>query len=531
MDELHKSCRIEYRPGSLVADLIHAMAAIRPHAPALFDGDRRVDYSDLAELVRRFADKAIELGLGAGDRVAVFLEKRIETVVAMFGAAHAGCAFVPVNPLLRPHQVAHILADSGARLLVTSGPRAAGLGAALAARWPGGRTLLVDDGLGPGAPWLGPAGGGRAPHRRIASDMAAIFYTSGSTGLPKGVVLSHQNIVVGARSVAGYLGNAPEDRLLAALPLSFDAGFSQLTTAFTAGASVALLNYVMPADVFRALDAHRITGLTAVPPLYAQLAGDWPAGCGAALRYFANTGGAMPGEVLRRLRAALPGAKPYLMYGLTEAFRSTYLPPEEVDRRPDSIGKAIPDVEIMVVRPDGGACAPGEVGELVHRGPLVSLGYWNAPDKTAERFRPAPGLPEGLCLPETAVWSGDMVRRDEEGFLYFVGRRDQMIKTSGNRVSPTEVEEVAFASGAVEQAVALGAPHPVLGQGIVLLVVPRGAALDRQALERHCQRELPSYMRPHLVIDRPSLPLNANGKIDRVMLAEEVRDAFAGAAR
>jgi acyl-CoA ligase (AMP-forming) (exosortase A-associated) len=380
-------------------------------------------------------------------------------------------------------------------------------------------------------PWEDCVAGSGVPraHRVIDADMAAILYTSGSTGKPKGVVLSHRNMVAGAKSVAQYLENHPGDRILAALPLSFDAGFSQLTTAFHAGASVTLINHLVPRDVIVAVERYGITGLTAVPPLWIQLAQQkWPEGTRKSLRYIANTGGRMPKATLDALRAALPNTLPYLMYGLTESFRSTYLPPAELDRRPDSIGKAIPNAEVLVVREDGTLCEPEEHGELVHRGALVSLGYWNDPEKTAERFKPAPGQPAGLVMPEIAVWSGDTVRKDEEGFLYFISRRDEMIKTSGYRVSPTEVEEVIYATGLVGEVAALGITHPVLGQAIVVLATSRsGGALDTEGLLAECRQRLPAFMVPARIIARPaSLPRNPNGKIDRKLLAEEFRTLF-----
>ncbi len=264
------------------------------------------------------------------------------------------------------------------------------------------------------------------------------------------------------------------------MPLSFDAGFSQLTTAFHAGARVVLLNYLMPRDVLKALEREKVTGLTAVPPLYIQLTQlEWPAAINRHLRYFANTGGRMPRETLNALRQRAPSAKPFLMYGLTEAFRSTYLPPDEVDRRPDSIGKAIPNAEILVLREDGSPCGPNEPGELVHRGALVGQGYWNDAAKTAERYKllptGAPGREAGLQLPEYAVFSGDNVRMDEDGFLYFIGRRDEMMKTSGYRVSPTEVEEILYATKLVGECVAFGVEHPTLGQAIqVIATMPEG---------------------------------------------------------
>jgi acyl-CoA synthetase (AMP-forming)/AMP-acid ligase II len=276
----------------------------------------------------------------------------------------------------------------------------------------------------------------------------------------------------------------------------------------------------------------RVTGLTAVPPLYIQLSQlDWPAGIDGTLRYFANTGGRMPRETLQALRSRVPSARPFLMYGLTEAFRSTYLPPEEVDRRPDSIGKAIPNAEIMVLREDGSECAVDEPGELVHRGALVGLGYWNDPEKTAERYRLLPagvgGREAGLQLPEFAVFSGDNVRRDAEGFLYFIGRRDEMMKTSGYRVSPTEVEEVLYATQMIGECAAFGIDDAALGQVIQVIVTPPdgAAGVDVPALLAACKQRMPAYMVPHGVrVAAGPLPRNPNGKIDRKALKEAWSD-------
>ena len=274
-------------------------------------------------------------------------------------------------------------------------------------------------------------------------------------------------MVTGARSVAGYLGNTPDDRLLALLSFSFDYGFSQLSTAFLVGARVVLMEYLLPQEVVRTVEREVITGLAGVPPMWIQLAAQrWPDTVAHHVRYITNSGGTMPVATLAKLRAALPSTKVFLMYGLTEAFRSTYLAPEELDRRPGSIGKAIPNAEILVLREDGSPCGPDEPGELVHCGPLVAQGYWNDPKRTAERFRPLPQAVQDRPAGEVAVWSGDVVRADAEGYLYFIGRRDEMIKTSGYRVSPTEVEEEVHASGLVADAVALGVPHARLGQAL-----------------------------------------------------------------
>ena len=528
----------------LLPELIARAAARAPAARALTSGPDSLTYGELDAGVRQFAAGLMSMGIQRGERVAIYLDKRFETVVASFGAPAAGAVFVPVNPLLKAEQVAFILQDCNVRVLVTS-PERLSLLTGVLADCPDLRQVVI---TGAGAPEVAMQAlpktlayaswaafmdhAARDGHRVIDVDMAAILYTSGSTGKPKGVVLSHRNMVAGAKSVASYLGNHAQDTLLAALPLSFDAGFSQLTTAFHSGARVVLLNYLMPRDVLKALEREQVTGLTAVPPLYIQLAQlDWPAGIDRTLRYFANTGGRMPRDTLGLLRQRVPSARPFLMYGLTEAFRSTYLPPEEVDRRPDSIGKAIPNAEILVLRDDGTPCAPGEIGELVHRGALVGMGYWNDADKTAERYKllaaDAPGREGGLQLPEYAVFSGDNVRVDEEGFLYFVGRRDEMIKSSGYRVSPTEVEEVLYGTGLVGECVAFGVEHPVIGQAIQVIATPPGAAgaqsgLDVPALLAQCRARMPAYMVPADVAVAPGpLPRNPNGKIDRKLLSTQ----------
>lgn len=521
---------------TLLPELIFRSAARDAAAPALTYGANTLSYGELADAVERFAGGLLAQGLARGERVAVYLEKRFEMVVACFGAPAAGGVFVPINPLLKPEQVGYILRDCNVRVLVTSPERLALLGETLAGCHDLRHVVVLDSeqpapdlGSLASSRWSEHLGHGRRPgHRVIDTDMLGILYTSGSTGKPKGVVLSHRNMVAGAKSVASYLENRPDDTLLAALPLSFDAGFSQLTTAFHAGARVVLLNYLLPRDVLKAIEREKVTGLTAVPPLYIQLTQlAWPETVTEHLRYFANTGGRMPRETLNALRGHLPQTKPYLMYGLTEAFRSTYLPPDEVDRRPDSIGKAIPNAEILVLREDGSPCAPNEPGELVHRGALVGMGYWNDPEKTAERYKPlpshAPGREAGLVLPETAVFSGDTVRMDEDGFLYFIGRRDEMMKTSGYRVSPTEVEEVLYATKLVGECVAFGVDDDRLGQAIQVIATPAdGGELDVAALLAECRSRMPAYMIPAgIEVRHGSLPRNPNGKIDRKTLATE----------
>jgi acyl-CoA ligase (AMP-forming) (exosortase A-associated) len=511
-----------------VHDLLAQQAAERPDAPAMSYKERTVTYAEAWASVAAVAAQLRALGITRGDRVAIYLEKRIETVVAMLAASAADGMFVPVNHVLKPAQVGHILSDSGARALITSADRLGQLAELLP-------NTAVDDVI-----VIGETPSGDAPYTlhawaeasdpvvlpqtaAIDIDPAAILYTSGSTGKPKGVVLSHRNLLVGAESVSTYLGNTADDVILSVLPLSFDAGLSQVTTAFAVGAHVVLMNYLLPREVVKLCAQYGVTGLTAVPPLWLQLAGiPWPEEATRGLRYFANTGGRMPGATLDALRGIFPQAAPYLMYGLTEAFRSTYLDPAEVDRRPDSIGKAIPNAEILVLRPDGTRCEPGEEGELVHRGALVALGYWNDPVRTAERYRLVHHAGEEWRAPERAVWSGDTVVADEEGFLYFVGRVDDMIKTSGYRVSPTEIEEAAYGTGLVRDAVALGVADPTLGQRIVLIATPTRPELDVAALTTALRQALPLYMVPGTIDVRDELPRSPNGKFDRNLLKAEV---------
>ena len=513
--------------------LVESSARSAGGRPAVTYKGETLTYSQLWQSVLATACGLRGLGLARGDRVGVFLEKRLETVQALLGASAGGGAFVPVNPLLRAQQVAYVLRDCGARVLITSADRLDLLREELASCPDLEHVVVVDT---RGEPPVVEGAGytvwqwehlpvvNCAAFVGIDLDLAAVLYTSGSTGKPKGVALSHRNLVVGAESVSEYLHNTADDVILSVLPLSFDAGLSQLTTGFAVGAHVVLLNYLLPADVPRMCARHGVTALTCVPPLWIQIADvDWPPEATHALRYFANTGGRMPKTVLDRLRGLFPQASPYLMYGLTEAFRSTYLDPAEVDRRPDSIGRAIPNAEILVLRPDGTPCDPGEEGELVHRGALVALGYWGDRERTDERFRPLPDPLGTWRAPEMVVWSGDTVVADEDGFLYFVGRTDEMIKTSGYRVSPAEVEEVAYDTGLTRDAVALGVPDARLGQHILLVASPKdGGEIDPDGLIAAMRRRLPGYMVPRAVVVRDAIPRSPNGKFDRALLRAEL---------
>lgn len=520
----------------LVHELILDSAANTPDAAALEYQGRVINYAIFATGIEKFAAGLSGLGIERSERVAVYLEKRFEAVIALFGATAVGGVFVPINPLLKSVQVAYILNDCNVRVLVTSVVRLKLLIDGLP-RCHDIHTVVVVDWVDelpivPGIKilsWEAVCSGIRSgkSHDCIDSDMAAILYTSGSTGKPKGVILSHRNLVVGAKSVSQYLENQPDDRILSVLPLSFDYGLSQLTTAFYKGATNVLMNYLLPRDIIRTIEKACISGLAAVPSLWIQLAQlNWDKV--NSLRYITNSGGALPRATLNLLRSALPETKIFLMYGLTEAFRSTFLSPEEVDKRPDSIGKAIPNAEILVLREDGSRCAVGEPGELVHRGSLVSMGYWGDAQKTATCFKPIVSHQPGLPIPELAVWSGDIVRMDKDGYLYFIGRRDEMIKTSGYRVSPTEIEEVIYATECVGEAVAIGVPHPTLGQAIIVVATAREeGTLDSETLLAACKPHLPAFMLPSLInIREGNLPRNPNGKIDRKFLAIEMQQTF-----
>jgi acyl-CoA ligase (AMP-forming) (exosortase A-associated) len=480
-----------------------------PQAPALLTREGLLDYAGLEAAVGALGAALKGRRLSPGERVASWLPKSRMTGILPLACARAGLVHVPVNPLLKRAQVAHILADSGASLLISGKARLA--------------TLIDGDLCCPsveeeeGADMLdGPER--LPPSSADPDDLAALLYTSGSTGRPKGVMLSHANLWLGAISVAHYLGLTPEDRVLGVLPLAFDYGQSQLLSTWAAGACAVPIEYLAAKDVIRAVEQHGITTLAGVPPLWVQLIeAPWPARAALSLRRLTNSGGRLPVSVIRRMRELFPAAEIHSMYGLTEAFRSTSLDPALLDEHPDSIGSAIPFADVMASDPTGRIVAPGEEGELFHAGPLVAKGYWNDPERTAERFRPAPA---GSRYGGTAIWSGDRVRRGEHGLFYFAGRADDMIKTSGNRVSPTEIEESALASGVALEAVALGYPDTRLGEAIALVV--RGRREEEGALRAHLKRELPNFMQPSTILWRDELPRSPNGKIDRAALKREL---------
>lgn len=482
---------------------------------ALIAGARHMDYADLERQVAALA-AALADRLQPGDRAAVWAPKRIETVVSLLAIMRAGGVAIPINPVLKAPQAEHILRDSGAVLLMGDASRLNTLSVPIPS------VVFGED-------WDAMAAqdpSGSAQRVRVPADLAMILYTSGSTGRPKGVMLSHENLCLGAESVAAYLGTQADDRILVPLPLSFDYGLNQVLTAFRQGARAVLIDYLLPRDVEKAVASHRITQLPGVPPLWMQLdALRWDNGAGDSLRTLTNTGGHMPERLTRAFVARFPQARLFLMYGLTEAFRSAYLPPDLALSKPHSIGSAIPNAELFVLRADGTEAAPDEVGELVHCGPLVAQGYWNDPERTAARFRPAPTMSRYGGM---AVWSGDRMRRGADSYLYFEARGDDMIKASGNRVSPNEIEEAAQATGLVSEAAAFGVADERAGQSIHLFAVATGGtAGDTDSLRQALMRGAPSYMIPATVEWRQSLPRTPNGKIDRVALKQELEAAAA----
>jgi acyl-CoA ligase (AMP-forming) (exosortase A-associated) len=486
-----------------VAQMLGATAARAGRTPAVVERQGEVSYAELRDMAAGIAAGLRRLGVKPGDRVALFLQRGAPAAAAFFGIAAAGGVAVILNETLRPRQIEHVLSHCDARLLVYAADLLNGL-----ARAPETTAQLVE------ISELACAGT-FDPLPRIGGDVAQIIYTSGSTGLPKGVTITHGNLWAGARAVSEYLRITSDDRIASLLPFSFDYGFNQLLCAVLSGGSLVVERSPVPQQIALTLRERQVSVLPCVPPLWLQLLGapEFTAKPLPSLRVVTNTGGRLPVEAVRKLRSVQPQAELVLMYGLTEAFRATYLSPSEVDAHPDSIGRAIPGAEIMVLREDGTECGPGEEGELVQRGPTVAAGYWNDSETTASVFRPNPRRPSGAPDSERVVFSGDIVRRDDDGRLYFVGRRDRIIKTLGFRVSPDEVGEVLYASGEVVEALVGSEPDAQRGEQIVAYVVLRAGG-DASRLRRFCRTELPRYMQPGRIEVMTVLPRTSSGKFD-----------------
>ena len=510
-----------------VEEFLRASARRLPKKTALVAGRERLTYEALDQASDRLAATFSRRGVGRGDRVVVFTDNSVEGVVAIFAALKAGAIFSPVNASTKADKLAWILNNCRASALVTQN-RIAGVAAEALAEAPSVELTVVAGGQSePALP------GGLhyrdalatpvdAPARVAAGidlDLAMIIYTSGSTGFPKGVMMTHRNIEAAATSITTYLENSADDIILNVLPISFDYGLYQVLMAVKLGATLVLeKSFAFPQAIFERLRAEHATGFPLVPTMAAMILQmrDLKPGSFPDLRYITNTAAALPPAHIARLQELFPGVRLYSMYGLTECKRCTWLPPGELSRRAGSVGIPIPGTEAYVVDEAGGRVAPGVVGELVIRGPHVMQGYWQDQPATDKALKPGP-------YPwEKVLHTGDLFRADEDGFLYFVGRKDDIIKSRGEKVSPKEVEQVLYALPGVREAAVVGVPDPILGMAIKAVVaVEPNAGLAREDVIRHCAKHLEDFMTPKLVEFREALPKSENGKIDRREVAAE----------
>jgi len=502
-------------------------ARLRPDKTALVCGSRRWTYAELETACNRLAAALVAQGIERGDRVAIHLDNSFEAVAAIFASLKASAVFVMVNPTTKPDKLAYLLNNSRAKALVMPARKLASLEASWPlmphlehvivasgeppAEFPSEKTCHSLDELlaRHAADTLPPS------KRAIDVDLAALVYTSGSTGNPKGVMLTHLNMVSAATSITTYLENTPEDIILNVLPLSFDYGLYQVLMGLKIGGTVVLeRSFTYAHAVMEKLVAERVTGFPLVPTMSAILLqmdlGKYDL---RRLRYVTNTGAALPTDHILKLRKLLPHARIYSMYGLTECKRVSYLPPEEIDRRPGSVGRGMPNEEVWIVDDAGRPVGPGVVGELVVRGSNVMKGYWELPEETAKKLKPGP-LPG-----EKVLYTGDLFRMDDEGYLYFVGRKDDIIKSRGEKVSPKEVENVLYSHPAIAEAAVIGLADEILGQAIKAVVTLKGgAALTGRDVLRHCAAHLEDFMVPQHVEIRDAMPKTSNGKIDKLQL-------------
>lgn len=501
-----------------IVDLLAFNAARTPENTAVIDGLRRISYGELLDRARRCANLLVRR-IDANDRIVILLPRGIDALALYFGAHLAGAVPVFVYEQLGARQVAQIVHQSGARLICTA-----------ARQWHVLRRVDLSESAIVDVATIRESPLATAVPR-IGRDIAGLIYTSGSTGTAKGVVVTHENLLAGATIVQDYLHLTKQDRILAILPWAFDYGLNQVLAAFSAGATVVIQRSSFCPDICRTLVAAGVTGLAGVPSLWAILTTPGSTFSQTplpALRYITNSGGALAPATITQIRTAQPQVDVYLMYGLTEAFRSTYLEPSQIEDRPTSIGKAIPNTEILVVDDQGRVCPPGVVGELIHRGPTVALGYWQDPSGTAAVFRAHPQPLAGVPT-ETVVYSGDFVRADSEGYLYYLGRRDELFKSRGVRVTTTEIETELRGSGMVSEAVvaavATDGPDPRIVAAVIL--GGRGATLDD--LYAYCRRELPQHMRPNSIVVTETMPRTSSGKTARAEVRAKLSEIAATA--
>jgi long-chain acyl-CoA synthetase len=511
-----------------VEDFLRRSAALRPDKVALVAGSRRWTYADLDAASDRLAGALAARGFGRGERAIVLMDNCAEALIAIFAVLKAGGVFSPLNPSTKAQKVGYVLANCRAAAILTQ-DRLMSVAREAREAAPSVR-LLVSAGEGRREPaeaddfaTLVGEGLSAPAAPGINVDLAMLIYTSGSTGVPKGVMMTHQNVEAAATSITTYLENTPDDVILSCLPLSFDYGLYQALMAFKLGATLALeKNFAFPQAVLSKIGPEGVTGLPLVPTMAALILQmrDLAPGAFPGLRYITNTAAALPVAHIERLRALFPSTTLYSMYGLTECKRCTWLPPAELDRRPGSVGIAIPGTEAYVVDADGRKVPPGVEGELVIRGPHVMKGYWEDEAATARALKPGP-------FPwEKVLHTGDLFRTDEDGFLYFVGRKDDIIKSRGEKVSPKEIENVLYALPGIREAAVVGVPDPVLGQAIRAVVATEpGIALTAKDVLRHCAGLLEDYMVPKTVVFRDALPKTDTGKISRRQVEAEEREA------
>jgi amino acid adenylation domain-containing protein len=508
----------------LLHESLHVAADARPDKPAVVADDERVTYRELRDRALRLARGLQERGVGRGDRVAIFLENSVDSVVAMYGALQAGAAFMVVNPQTKADKLAYVLADAGAAALIAEGHLARTVAEA-AARASDLATVLL---RGPvrgdvqGAVALDAFLAEQPPEPRdsgvLPLDLAALIYTSGSTGNPKGVMLSHQNMVFTQGSLVEYLRLSGDDRILNVLPLAFDYGLYQAIMAVHLAATLVLeTSFSFPAKVIQRVNEEAVTVVPGVPTVFATLLSlhrDKPVSMPTVRRY-TNTAAHLPDDYVPALLEMSPDALIFKMYGLTECKRVCYLEPELIRAKPSSVGKAIPGTETFVLDDDGNPVPAGVTGTLWVRGPHVMMGYWNLPDATAHMLKP------GRYPGERMLCTHDLFRTDQDGFLYFVGRSDDIIKSRGEKVSPVEVENVLAGIPGVKEAAVAGVPDELLGQAIrAFVVLDPGHTMDARAFRRACMARLENYMVPRDVVFLDELPKTGSGKVRRKSLAE-----------
>ena len=498
-----------------------------PEKTALVCDDRRLTYQSLEEQSNRIAHALIGHGVERWDRVAVFLDNSVEAVLSIFAILKAGGVFFVVNPTVKPQKLSYMLNNCRAVALITDVKRLDSLQELLTAAPHLKMVLVAGDGpvdsyeakarLVAVRQILQESSHKHAPNKRcIDIDLAALIYTSGSTGRPKGVMLTHQNIVSAATSITTYLENTPDDVILNVLPLSFDYGLYQVLMAFKVGGTLVLeRSFSYPFVVIEKIIQEKVTGFPIVPTMASILLQlDLKKFDFSALRYITNTAAVLPTTTIRKLREVFPRVKIFSMYGLTECKRVSYLPPDQIDIRPESVGRGMPNEEVYIVDANGDRVGPGVVGELVVRGANVMKGYWELPEETDRVLKPGP-FPG-----EKVLYTGDLFRMDGEGFLYFVGRKDDIIKTRGEKVSPREVEEILHSLEGVAEAVVVGIPDETLGQAIKAVIRRReGARISHQDVLRHCAQQLEDFMIPKVVEFRDDLPKTTTGKISKRELA------------